>query len=98
MTETAPARDDRGARFAAIQEALAGSLRGADRMVAALHPAEVALLLESLPPRPAALVWDLVEPGTQGDVLVELIEEVRSELLEGMQPDELVAATEGLAT
>ena len=98
MTETAPARDDRGARFAAIQEALTGSLRGADRMVAALHPAEVALLLESLPPRPRLLAWELVEPGTQGDVLVELSEEVRSELLEGMQPDELVAATEGLAT
>jgi len=98
VTETAPARDDRGARFAAIQEALAGSLRGADRMVAALHPAEVALLLESLPPRPRLLAWELVEPGTQGDVLVELSEEVRSELLEGMQPDELVAATEGLAT
>ena len=98
MTETAPARDDRGARFAAIQEALAGSLRGAGRMVAALHPAEVALLLESLPPRPRLLAWELVEPGTQGDVLVELSEEVRSELLEGMQPDELVAATEGLAT
>jgi magnesium transporter len=94
----APARDDRGARFAAIQEALAGSLRGADRMVAALHPAEVALLLESLPPRPRLLAWELVETGTQGDVLVELSEEVRSELLEGMQPDELVAATEGLAT
>ena len=98
MTETAHARDDRGARFAAIQEALTGSLRGADRMVAALHPAEVALLLESLPPRPRLLAWELVEPGTQGDVLVELSEEVRSELLEGMQPDELVAATEGLAT
>ena len=31
-------------------------------------------------------------------MLVELSEEVRSELLAGMQPDELVAATEGLAT
>ena len=67
-------------------------------MVSALHPAEIALLLESLPPRPRLLAWELVEPGTQGDVLVELSEEVRSELLAGMQPDELVAATEGLAT
>ncbi len=98
MIETATARTDRGARFAAIQEALAGHLRGADRMVAALHPAEIALLLESLPPRPRLLAWELVESGTQGDVLVELSEEVRSELLAGMQPDELVAATEGLAT
>ena len=98
MIETATAPADRGARFAAIQEALAGHLRGADRMVSALHPAEIALLLESLPPRPRLLAWELVELGTQGDVLVELSEEVRSELLAGMQPDELVAATEGLAT
>ncbi|HEX9706238.1 MAG TPA: magnesium transporter [Steroidobacteraceae bacterium] len=98
MTEAAPPRDDRGSRIAAIQAALAGSLRGADRMVAALHPAEIALLLESLPPRRRLLAWELVEPGTQGDVLVELSEDVRSELLAGMQPDELVAATEGLAT
>ena len=98
MTGAAPATTDRGARFAAIQEALAGSLRGADRMVAALHPAEVALLLESLPPRPRLLAWELVAPGTQGEVLVELPEEVRSELLEGMQADEVVAATEGLET
>ena len=98
MTEAAPPRDDRGSRIAAIQAALAGSLRGADRMVAALHPAEIALLLESLPPRRCLLAWELVEPGTQGDVLVELSEDVRSELLAGMQPDELVAATEGLAT
>ena len=98
MIESATAPADRGARFAAIQEALAGHLRGADRMVSALHPAEIALLLESLPPRPRLLAWELVEPGTQGDVLVELSEEVRSELLAGMQPDELVAATEGLAT
>ncbi len=98
MIEAATAPADRGARFAAIQEALAGHLRGADRMVSALHPAEIALLLESLPPRPRLLAWELVEPGTQGDVLVELSEEVRTELLAGMQPDELVAATEGLAT
>ena len=98
MIEAATAPADRGARFAAIQEALAGHLRGADRMVSALHPAEIALLLESLPPRPRLLAWELVESGTQGDVLVELSEEVRTELLAGMQPDELVAATEGLAT
>ncbi len=96
MTEPARASGDRSTRFAAIQEALAGRLRGADRMLAALHPAEVALLLESLPPRPRLLAWELVEPGTQGEVLVELSEEVRSEILEGMQAEEVVAATEGL--
>lgn len=98
MSEAAPARGDRGSRLAAIQAALAaGRLRGADRMVDAMHPAETALLLESLPPAQRALVWELVDAAVQGDVLVELSEEVRSELLAGMQPDELVAAAEGLA-
>jgi magnesium transporter len=98
VSEAAPARGDRGSRLAAIQAALAaGSLRGADRMVDAMHPAETALLLESLPPAQRALVWELVDAGVQGDVLVELSEEVRSELLDEMQPHELVAAAEGLA-
>ncbi len=66
-------------------------------MVDALHPAEIALLLESLPPAQRALVWELVDREVQGDVLVELSDEVRSELVAGMQPDELVAAAEGLA-
>jgi magnesium transporter len=87
---------DRAARLAAIQSALSGGLRGADRMVAALHPAEIAHVLESLPPRQRALAWELVAPEIQGEVLVELSEDVRSELLESMRPDELVAATEGL--
>jgi magnesium transporter len=98
VTDHATARGDRAARLAAVQDALAaGRLRGADRMVEAMHPAEVALLLESLPPAQRDLVWELVDRDDQGDVLVELSEEVRSELLEEMRPDELVAATEGLA-
>ena len=96
MSESAPVRGDRATRLAAIQAALSGSLRGADRMVSALHPAEIAHLLESLPPRRRELAWELVTPAVQGEVLVELSEDVRSELLASMQPEELVAATEGL--
>jgi magnesium transporter len=98
VSNAAPAGGDRDSRLAAIQAALAaGRLRGADRMVDVLHPAEIALLLESLPPGQRALVWELVNRNVQGDVLVELSEEVRSEMVAGMQPDELVAAAEGLA-
>ncbi len=96
MSESAPFRFDRASRLAAIQAALTGSLKGADRMVAVLHPAEIAHLLESLPPHRRALAWELVAHEVQGEVLVELSEDVRSELLASMQPDELVAATEGL--
>ena len=65
-------------------------------MVAALHPAEIALLLESVPPRQRELVWEMVERDLEGDVLVELHEKVRQELIDSMEPGELVAATEGL--
>ncbi|HLG53361.1 MAG TPA: magnesium transporter [Steroidobacteraceae bacterium] len=98
MTAPEAARGDRGSRLAAIQAAISGGqLRGADRMVNALHPAEIALLLESLPPTQREIAWELVDPELNGDVLVELSEEARNGLIGAMKPEDLVAATEGLA-
>ncbi|MBU3671658.1 MAG: magnesium transporter [Sinobacteraceae bacterium] len=65
-------------------------------MVAAMHPAEIALLLESVPSRQREVVWSMVDPELEGDVLVELSESVRQELIEEMETEELVAAAEGL--
>ncbi len=73
-----------------------GTVRHLQRMVRALHPAEIARLLESLPPAKRRIVFDLVEDEDQGEVLVELSDEVRAGLVEGMDANELVAATEGL--
>ena len=65
-------------RLAALRGALReGSWRGAARMIAAMHPAEIALLIESLPPAQREVVWNFVEPEIEGDVLVELNENVR---------------------
>jgi magnesium transporter len=84
-------------RLAALREALdSGTLRPAQRMVSALHPAEIALLLESVPPRQREAVWSMVDSELEGDVLVELNENVRQELIEEMEAEELVAAAEGL--
>ena len=88
---------DKQVRLGALRQALDdGTLRSAERMVAALHPNEIALLLESVPPRQRELVWEMVERDLEGDVLVELHEKVRQELIDSMEPGELVAATEGL--
>ncbi len=65
-------------------------------MVAAMHPAEVANLIESLPPAQREVVWNFVEPEVEGDVLVELSEDVRQAVIEGMDADELLAAAEGM--
>jgi magnesium transporter len=96
---TAPAdiRDDRATRLATLRAALeSGTLRGAQRMINALHPAEIAHLLESLPPPQRELAWELVDGELDGDVLVELSDEVRAELLREMDTHEIVAAAEGL--
>jgi magnesium transporter len=84
-------------RLEALRDALGqGAGRQVHRLVNSMHPAEVASLLESLPPAQRELVWDLVDPELEGDVLVELNEEVRADLIREMETEELVAATEGL--
>src|SRR5688572_25979980 len=84
-------------RLAALRGALReGSWRGAARMIAAMHPAEIASLIESLPPAQREVVWNFVEPEVEGDVLVELNENVRQSFIEGMDADELLAAAENM--
>ena len=87
----------RQARLAALRAALGqGALRTAQRMVHALHPAEIAQLLESLPPAQREVVWEFVEPEVEGEVLVELSDNIRGGLIREMEPEELAAATENL--
>lgn len=61
-------------------------------LVNGLSPAEIGDLLESLPLAKRLAVWDLVDPELDGEVLVEVNDEVRVSLIRGMTPDELVAA------
>jgi magnesium transporter len=96
--EIAVNRPHRPGRLAALRTALdEGALRTAERMINTLHPAELAQLLESLPPQRRALVWQLMtDPEQDGDVLVELSEDVRAQLIRDMDADELAAATVNL--
>lgn len=73
-----------------------GRLRSAKMLVGSLHPSEVARLLESLPITERTVIWEMVEPDSEGDVLVELADEVRDGLIESMQTDEVVAALDGM--
>lgn len=84
-------------RLAGLRDALdQGTVRSVQRLVNTLHPAEIADLLESLPPAKRELVWDLVDRDLEGEVLVELNEELRATLISGMDTEELIAAAEGL--
>ncbi|TFG39151.1 MAG: magnesium transporter [Chromatiales bacterium] len=73
-----------------------GRMRSARVMVNSLHPSELARLLESLPRKRRAVLWELVDPEIGGDVLVEVSNAVREDLIEGMRTEELIAAVEGM--
>ena len=78
------------------QQLDSGRMRAARSVVDSLHPSELARLLESLPRKKRAVLWEIVDPEIEGDVLVEVSDEVRDSLLEGMPIEELIAATEGM--
>jgi magnesium transporter len=95
MTE--PATDKPTNLLQALNEALeSGTVSRARVLLNALHPAEIANLLESLPPAQRKVVWELVEPGHDGDVLLHVHDDLRSALIDDMDPEELIAATEGM--
>jgi len=66
------------------------------KMLNELHPAEIAELLESLRPAEREVVWNLVDPSHDGEVLLHVNDELRAALIRDMDPHELVAATEGM--
>jgi len=64
----------------------------------ALHPADVAYVLEALPLEERLIVWDLVKAERDGEILLEVSDAVRETLIDSMDSEELVAATEQLDT
>ena len=64
----------------------------------ALHPADVAYVLEALPLEDRLLVWELVKAERDGEILLEVSDAVRESLIEAMDNRELVAAAAGLDT
>ena len=91
-------RADQAARqLKLLSQALdSGRLGPVRRLVNTLSPAEIASLLETLPHDQRLIVWGLVDPEDDGEVLVHVDDEVRESLISDMDTDELVAAAETL--
>ncbi len=91
-------RHDKTARaLRLLSDALdSGRLGPVRRLVNTLAPAEIGNLLESLPPGKREVVWGLVDPEDDGEVLLHVGDEVRESLLADMDTDEIVAAVEDL--
>ncbi|MGH8698739.1 MAG: magnesium transporter, partial [Burkholderiales bacterium] len=64
----------------------------------ALHPADVAYILEALPLERRLITWDLLKPEREGGILLEVSDAVRETLIAHMDKRQLVAATERLDT
>jgi magnesium transporter len=91
------AREHTQANLQLLREKLdSGRLRSARLMIHSLHPAEIARLLESVDLQTRAVLWEMVNTDDEGDVLVELNDEVRDGLIKSMQTEDLVAAVDGM--
>jgi magnesium transporter len=75
-----------------------GTLQQTGRLLNALTPGEIAHLLEALPIAKREIVWELVNKENDGEVLMELADEVRADLISRMDREEVVAVSEGLDT
>lgn len=82
-----------GELFAALDS---GTGREVRRMLSTLTPQSIAQLLESSPPRIRQVLWKLIDKEIEGEVLQELTDDVRSQILATMDTEEMVAVMEGL--
>ncbi len=66
------------------------------REIDKLHPADVAHILDALPPEDRLSVWHLVKADRDGEILLEVSDAVRETLLADMDAPEILAAAEQL--
>lgn len=74
-----------------------GRMLGARNLINNLLPSELARLIESLPLKERAIIWEMIDLKNKGDVVVEVADEVRDGLIEGMEANDLISAIEGMA-
>ena len=75
-----------------------GSVDETRFLLSSMRSPELAVLLESTPPKVRRLLWELLDEEENHQVLQHLHDDVLGEFLEGMDTDELVAAADGLDT
>lgn len=83
--------------FDKLTDALdSGTFADVRRMLNGLPPADAAHLLESSTPKMRHILWQMIEPENEGEVLNELGDELRIDLLSEMEATQVAALMEGL--
>lgn len=85
---------DKFARLQAIIDD--GAIVNVKRMLNSLSAGEIAHILESQPPAERALLWEMVDHEYDGEILVQVTEDVRNDLISQMDDSELLTATESM--
>ena len=76
---------------------VSGKIVASKNILNNLHPSELARLIESMPLNERAIIWEMIDQKIEGEILVEVSDEVRDGLLAKMDTNELITAVEGMA-
>ena len=69
---------------------------GIQSKLSSLSPFEIARLLEAMEPRNREILWRMISKEDEGEVLKELVEDVRQSLIDQMDTNQIIAATQDL--
>ena len=69
---------------------------GIQNKLSSLSPFEIARLLEAMEPRNREILWRMIGKEDEGEVLKELVEDVRQNLIDQMDTNQIIAATQDL--
>tara|TARA_B100001250_G_scaffold92833_2_gene77297 strand:- start:460 stop:1803 length:1344 start_codon:yes stop_codon:yes gene_type:complete len=64
--------------------------------LSSLSPYEIARLLEAMEPRNREILWRMIDQEDEGEVLKELVEDVRQNFINEMDANQIIAATQDL--
>ncbi|QSX36715.1 magnesium transporter [Shewanella sedimentimangrovi] len=86
-------------RLSQLNQALgSGMFVHVRQMLLNMAASDIALVLESSPPRTRQILWQLIDQEQTGEVLEELGEELKDQLIRQMSPERLARAAAGLDT
>ena len=64
--------------------------------LSSLSPYEIARLLEAMEPRNRDILWHMIDQEDEGEVLKELVEDIRQNFINEMDTNQIIAATQDL--
>ena len=87
--------EHRKALFATFEDGSDADIR---ESLAGLHPADIADVLEAIPPELRRQIWQQVDHTIMGEILLEIPQAVRSDLIRELDDQAIIVATQALDT